>query len=59
MPWVQVIDKFPGVHERAVVAEMYQINALPYYVLIDKEGRLMLATDSAIEMRKKVDELFR
>ncbi len=53
LPWIQVADDFPVKNMPARVAELYMIPHLPTYVLLDKEGRVILheATKAQIDDR--------
>lgn len=44
MPWIQVIDEFPSENEPAKVGNLYEHKSIPFYVLIDKEGNIILAS---------------
>jgi thiol-disulfide isomerase/thioredoxin len=59
MPWIQVIDEFPAEDQPAVVAELYPSITIPFYVLLDKEGKVILASGEEDIMRKKIEEVFR
>lgn len=59
MPWVQVIDNFPNKNEPAVVSELFGIKAFPYYVLIDKEGKIILSTNDEGIMQSKIGEILK
>jgi peroxiredoxin len=56
MPWIQIIDQFNS--GRALVAELYEIPSMPFYVLIDKEGEIIFASGEAELMQKKIEEIF-
>ena len=59
MPWVQLIDEFPSKNEQAFVAELFGVKQLPFYILIDNEGKVIHTSDSEDEMRKRIEEIFR
>ncbi len=42
MPWLQVCDEFPEQYKPARVGDLYMINSIPFYVLLDKEGRILV-----------------
>lgn len=58
MPWPQVADDFPVKNMPARVAELYMIPYLPTYVLLDKEGKIILHNASEEEISKKLTEIF-
>ncbi len=58
MPWLQVIDEFPDEDKPAVVSTLYPNESIPFYVLIDKEGKVILATGKEENMKKKIEEIF-
>jgi thiol-disulfide isomerase/thioredoxin len=58
MPWVQLIDKFPIKSFTAEVATRYDIIYIPFYVLLDKEGKIMVYSDDAEAIDKKLKEIF-
>ncbi|HEY8660281.1 MAG TPA: TlpA disulfide reductase family protein [Hanamia sp.] len=59
MPWIQVIDNFPNKNEPAVVTELYGIKSIPYYVLIDKDGRIILSTNDESAIQRKIEEILK
>ncbi len=58
MPWIQVIDEFPVKNTPARIGTLYQTHFIPFYVLLDKEGRIILYTDSEEAIDLKLKELF-
>lgn len=58
MPWVQVIDEFPSANEPALVADMFEIDSLPFYVLLDREGRVLLSSSEKDTIEKKIESIF-
>lgn len=52
MPWIQVADDFPVKNMPARIAELYVVPSLPTYVLLDKEGKVIVHTTD----KKRVDE---
>ena len=58
MPWVQVLDEFPGNNKPAWVTELFGSKTLPFYVLLDREGKVILASGNKDVIRKKVEQLF-
>ncbi|MBO9684419.1 MAG: TlpA family protein disulfide reductase, partial [Flavisolibacter sp.] len=59
MPWVQVIDEFPNENTPALVTKSFGTNSLPFYVLLDKEGRVILSSNDKNEVSEKIEEIFR
>jgi thiol-disulfide isomerase/thioredoxin len=58
MPWLQVADEFPIKNMPARVATLYMIPYLPTYVLLDKEGKIVLHNASEEQMDEKLKEIF-
>ncbi len=56
MPWIQVIDRFPNQTQPAIVGELYGIKSIPFYVLLDKDGKVILSSMEDKVMRDKVEE---
>jgi peroxiredoxin len=52
MPWFQVIDEFPKKMMPARVGSLYQVHFIPFYVLLDKEGKIVVYSDD----EKLIDE---
>ncbi len=42
MPWTQVCDEFPVKNEPARVGSLYMTTFIPFYVLLDKEGKILV-----------------
>jgi len=59
MPWIQVIDEFPDENAQAIVTTSFGTNSLPFYVLLDKEGRVILSSNDKNEVSEKIEEIFR
>jgi peroxiredoxin len=56
LPWIQVSDvKF----WQSMVVPLYNVSAIPYTVLIDKEGRIIAKNLRGEELYKKVNELLK
>ncbi len=55
MPWLQVCDEFPEQDKPARVGSLYMTTFIPFYVLLDKDGRILVysgdekAIDAALE----------
>ena len=58
MPWIQVVDEFPDPHGTAKVSDLFGIKACPFYVLIDKEGKVILSSDDEVLIKKKIEKMF-
>ena len=58
MPWIQVVDEFPDTHGTAKVSDLFGIKAFPFYLLIDKEGKVILSSDDEILIKKKIEKIF-
>lgn len=56
MPWTQVIDEFPSKSAPAIVGELYGMHTLPYFVLIDKKGEIVMASGDEHAVIKKIEE---
>jgi thiol-disulfide isomerase/thioredoxin len=57
MPWIQVIDEFPVKNMPARIATLYMTHFIPFYVLLDKDGKIILYTDNEEEISQKIKEL--
>jgi thiol-disulfide isomerase/thioredoxin len=42
MPWIQVIDRFPVKNRGSEILGLYKVNSLPTYILLDKEGKIVM-----------------
>ena len=45
MPWTQVCDEFPVKYMPARIGTLYMTSFIPFYVLLDKEGRILEYTN--------------
>ena len=57
MPWVQVIDEYSSAHSKGKVSELFPSRNIPFYVLLDKEGKVLLASGDEEAMNKKIAEV--
>ncbi|QEC44791.1 TlpA disulfide reductase family protein [Pseudobacter ginsenosidimutans] len=57
MPWLQVADEFPEKFMPSRVGTMYMTPYLPCYILLDKEGKIILHNPSKEELDAKLKEL--
>lgn len=59
MPWLQVADEFPIKNMPARVGELYMTPYLPTYILLDKEGKIILYNASEQQIDEKLKEVFK
>jgi thiol-disulfide isomerase/thioredoxin len=59
MPWTQVCDEFPVKNMPARVGSLYMTTYIPFYVLIDKEGKILLYTSNENEIDHKLEEVLK
>lgn len=59
MDWIQVADEFPIKNMPARVISKYKSGTIPLYVLLDKEGRILVRTNHKEDIDRKLDELFK
>lgn len=57
MPWVQVADEFPVKNMPSRVGTLYMTPYLPCYVLLDKEGKVLLHNATKEQIDGKLKEL--
>ena len=57
MPWTQTIDEFPVKNMPARVVSKYKHGTIPLYVLLDKEGKILVKTGDESEIDHKLTEL--
>ena len=58
MPWSQVCDEFPLKNMPSRVGTLYQTPSLPTYVLIDRDGKILVHTIDEKDIDKKLEEIF-
>ena len=58
MPWTQIKDEFPVKMMPAKVASMYMTTFIPFYVLLDKEGKILVYSGDEAKIDAKLEELF-
>lgn len=58
MPWLQVVDDFPPGQMNSVVGGIYQVSFIPFYVLLDKAGKILVFSGDKKEIDAKLAELF-
>jgi thiol-disulfide isomerase/thioredoxin len=59
MPWTQVIDEFPPNGAPARVSELYAVRSMPFFVLLDKKGKVVIASDDETVVTKKIGEILK
>ena len=59
MPWMQVCDEFPLKNMPARVGSLYMTTYIPFYVLLDKEGRVILYTSDEKQIDEKLESIFK
>lgn len=58
MPWIQVADEFPIKNMPARLAELYMIPYLPTYILLDKDGKIVLHNGTEAQIDEKLKGIF-
>lgn len=58
MPWNQVCDEFPVKNMPAKVGSLYMTHYIPFYVLLDKEGKILVYSGDEAKIDKKLEEIF-
>ena len=58
MPWTQVCDEFPLKNMPARVGSLYMTTFIPFYVLLDKEGKILEYTGDETKIDARLAELF-
>lgn len=58
MPWTQVIDEFPVKNMPARVGSLYMTTFIPFYVLLDREGHILVYSGDEAKIDQKLQELF-
>jgi thiol-disulfide isomerase/thioredoxin len=59
MPWTQVIDEFSLKNMPARVGTLYQTHFIPFYVLLDKEGKILVYSGEKKDIDAKLEEVFK
>lgn len=57
MPWIQLADEFPVKNMPARVISKYKHGTIPLYVLLDKEGKILVKSGDKSEIDRKLAEL--
>jgi len=58
MPWTQVCDEFPVKRMPARVGSLYMTTYIPFYVLLDKEGKILVYSGDEAKIDEKLTEIF-
>jgi thiol-disulfide isomerase/thioredoxin len=58
MPWTQVCDEFPVKNMPARVGSLYMVHYIPFYLLLDKEGKILVYSSDESKIDEKLKELF-
>ncbi|MBS1919479.1 MAG: AhpC/TSA family protein [Bacteroidetes bacterium] len=58
MPWTQVCDEFPVKNMPAKVGSLYMTTYIPFYVLLDKEGKILVYSADENKIGEKLKEVF-
>lgn len=57
MPWPQVVDEFPDKFSPSLVGSKYEVSFLPFYVLLDKTGKILVYSGNEKEVEDKLESL--
>jgi len=58
MPWHQVDDRFSRKNMPADVGSLYMTTFIPFYVLLDKDGKILAYTGDEAKIDAKLKEIF-
>lgn len=58
MPWNQVLDTYTGTNQQADVTGSYGIGAIPYVLLLDKEGKVVDINPEPHSLDKQLKKIF-
>lgn len=58
MPWTQVCDEFPLKNMPARVGSLYMTTFIPFYVLLDKQGKILVYTGDENKIDTKLKDIF-
>lgn len=58
MSWAQVCDEFPIKNMPARVGTLYMVHYIPFYVLLDKQGKILVSSDDEAKIDEKLKEIF-
>lgn len=58
MPWMQVCDEFPIKNMPAKIGSLYMTTYIPFYVLLDKDGKILVYSGDEKKIDTKLKEIF-
>ena len=58
MPWTQVCDEYTVKNMPASVGSLYMTTYMPFYVLQDKEGKILVYSGDETKIDKQLEEIF-
>lgn len=58
MPWPQVCDDFPDKFKPSLVGELYQTRFIPFYVLVDPSGKILVYSGQESDVEKVLERTF-
>lgn len=58
MPWTQVVDEFPVKRMPARVGTLYMTTYIPFYMLLDKQGKILVSSGDENKIDEKLKEIF-
>ena len=58
MPWAQVDDEFPVKNMPAKVGSLYMTTFIPFYVLLDKEGKILVYSGDEAKIDAKLKQIY-
>lgn len=59
MPWPQVVDDFPVKNAPSVIGTVYQTTFIPFYVLLDPEGKILVYSGDKEAVEAKLAEVLK
>lgn len=57
MPWIQLIANSEN-NEAKEMGKLYEHSAIPFYVLIDKEGKIIVASGDSSTVYERIEKIF-
>lgn len=58
MPWQQVVDEFNIKNMPARVISTYMTASIPFYVLLDKDGKILVTGNDESKIDRQLEEIF-